>query len=196
MGIKFYDFHACIRLLNIYFLNACQGPSVFISYLFPRPVPHQTIHYLVLRKIIPWTLDPQTPACLLCCLPGHTTCRPWCWSQCKPPPKSPAESHHLLNSMIPSCWLTLPSLVMDWFPNTCPPYPTATTRISRFQGPLLSIEKDRRFHFAGFVSLTHLFVFNGYLIILRRRRWHPTPVLWPGESHGWRSLVGCSPWGR
>ena len=30
----------------------------------------------------------------------------------------------------------------------------------------------------------------------RRRRWHPTPVLWPGKSHGRRSLVGCSPWGR
>ena len=24
----------------------------------------------------------------------------------------------------------------------------------------------------------------------------PTPVLLPGESHGQRSLVGCSPWGR
>ena len=31
---------------------------------------------------------------------------------------------------------------------------------------------------------------------IRRRQWHPTPVLLPGESHGWRSLVGCSPWGR
>ena len=28
------------------------------------------------------------------------------------------------------------------------------------------------------------------------RQWHPTPVLLPGKSHGWRSLVGCSPWGR
>ena len=28
-----------------------------------------------------------------------------------------------------------------------------------------------------------------------RRKWHPTPVLLPGKSHGWRSLVGCSPWG-
>ena len=27
------------------------------------------------------------------------------------------------------------------------------------------------------------------------RQWHPTPVLLPGESHGWRSLVGCSPRG-
>ena len=30
----------------------------------------------------------------------------------------------------------------------------------------------------------------------RRRQWHPTLVLLPGKSHGWRSLVGCSPWGR
>ena len=29
-----------------------------------------------------------------------------------------------------------------------------------------------------------------------RRQWHPTLVLSPGESHGRRSLVGCSPWGR
>ena len=28
-----------------------------------------------------------------------------------------------------------------------------------------------------------------------RRQWHPNPVLLPGKSHGWRSLVGCSPWG-
>ena len=29
-----------------------------------------------------------------------------------------------------------------------------------------------------------------------RRQWHPTPVFLPGKSHGWRSLVGFSPWGR
>ena len=32
--------------------------------------------------------------------------------------------------------------------------------------------------------------------LLRRRQWHPTPVLLPGKSHGRRSLVGCSPWGH
>ena len=32
--------------------------------------------------------------------------------------------------------------------------------------------------------------------IWRRRQWHPTPVLSLGKSHGRRSLVGCSPWGR
>ena len=31
---------------------------------------------------------------------------------------------------------------------------------------------------------------------IRRRRWHPTPVLLPGKSHGQRSLVGCGPWDR
>ena len=28
-----------------------------------------------------------------------------------------------------------------------------------------------------------------------RRRWHPTPALLPGKSHGQRSLVDYSPWG-
>ena len=31
---------------------------------------------------------------------------------------------------------------------------------------------------------------------MRRRQWHPTPVLLPGNSHGQRSLVGCSPCGH
>ena len=30
----------------------------------------------------------------------------------------------------------------------------------------------------------------------QRRQWHPTPILLPGKFHGWRSLAGCSPWGR
>ena len=32
--------------------------------------------------------------------------------------------------------------------------------------------------------------------VSRRRQWHPTPALLPGKSHGRRSLVGPSPWGR
>ena len=32
--------------------------------------------------------------------------------------------------------------------------------------------------------------------IFNHIQWHPTPVLLPGKSHGRRSLVGCSPWGR
>ena len=33
-------------------------------------------------------------------------------------------------------------------------------------------------------------------LLLATRQWHPTPVPLPGKSHGQRSLVRCSPWGR
>ena len=29
-----------------------------------------------------------------------------------------------------------------------------------------------------------------------RKKWQPTPVFLPGKSHGQKSLVGYSPWGR
>ena len=32
--------------------------------------------------------------------------------------------------------------------------------------------------------------------MFQRRQWQATPVLLPRKSHGWRSLVGCSPWDR
>ena len=38
----------------------------------------------------------------------------------------------------------------------------------------------------------HLSKFHIYVLV----QWHPTPVLLPRKSPGWRSLVGCSPWGR
>ena len=39
--------------------------------------------------------------------------------------------------------------------------------------------------------------FNAWLRkIPWRRKWQPTQVFLPGESHGQRSLEGCSPWGR
>ena len=39
-------------------------------------------------------------------------------------------------------------------------------------------------------------IFNILLWVTWRRQWQPTPVLLPGKSHGWRSLVGCIPWGH
>ena len=35
-----------------------------------------------------------------------------------------------------------------------------------------------------------------FIVTSLRKQWHPTPVLLPGESQGWGSLVGCRPWGR
>ena len=35
---------------------------------------------------------------------------------------------------------------------------------------------------------------KNFLLSILRRAWQPTPVFLPGESHGQRSLAGCSPW--
>ena len=40
------------------------------------------------------------------------------------------------------------------------------------------------------------FLRNLHTVLHRRRQWHPTPLLLPGKSHGWRSLEGYSPRGR
>ena len=37
---------------------------------------------------------------------------------------------------------------------------------------------------------------SGKIFMHWRGKWQPTPVFLPGESHGWRSLVGCRQWGR
>ena len=42
----------------------------------------------------------------------------------------------------------------------------------------------------------HCYELASISINYQRRQWHPTPVLLPGKSHGWRSLEGCSPWDR
>ena len=43
---------------------------------------------------------------------------------------------------------------------------------------------------AGATSLSR-FTFMNW-----RGKWQPTPVFLPGDSQGWRSLVGCRLWGR
>ena len=42
-------------------------------------------------------------------------------------------------------------------------------------------------HDSGIVNYIHYKVFEN-------KQWHPTPILLPGKSHGWRNLVGCNPW--
>ena len=42
----------------------------------------------------------------------------------------------------------------------------------------------------------HTCVYTVRFLPAQRRQWQCTPVLLPGESHGRRSLVGYSPWGR
>ena len=64
-----------------------------------------------------------------------------------------------------------------------------------FELPLLALQQHIRVNF-GFIQ-KHTCTWLMPLIHLPgRRQCHPTLVLLPGKSHGWRSLVGCSPWGR
>ena len=45
----------------------------------------------------------------------------------------------------------------------------------------------------GHDSVTNTFIFIGPWAVAQSFK---GPVLLHGKSHGWRSLVGCSPWGR
>ena len=47
-----------------------------------------------------------------------------------------------------------------------------------------------------FVGKIMSLLFNMLSRLVRRRQWQLTQVLLSGKSHGQRSLVGCSPWGR
>ena len=46
-------------------------------------------------------------------------------------------------------------------------------------------------HWVGHDGMTSLSLFA---FMHWRRKWQPTPVFLPGESQGWRSLVGCRLW--
>ena len=59
---------------------------------------------------------------------------------------------------------------------------------------------DSAGHFIWLFFIEIQLIFNIFLVLAmecsQRSQWHLTPVLLPGKSHGQRSLVGCSPWGR
>ena len=67
-------------------------------------------------------------------------------------------------------------------PLSSPPYTTTGKTIAL----------TRQTFFGKVMSL----LFNLLSRLVQRRQWQPTPAFLPGKSHGWRSLVGCSPWGR
>ena len=60
--------------------------------------------------------------------------------------------------------------------------------------PIITIQKKAE-NWLVIRQETYVFFFLSTHLSLSSQ-WHPTPVLLPGKSHGWRSLAGCSPWGR
>ena len=60
------------------------------------------------------------------------------------------------------------------------------------------MEEPGRLQSMGSLRVRHDWVTSLWLSTFMhwRRKWQPTPVFLPGEAHGRRSLVGCSPWGR
>ena len=95
------------------------------------------------------------------------------------------ESVILFNLLIPCClFLLLPSIIPS---------------IKVFSNELalhIKWPKNCRFSISPSNEYSGLISFRIDCSVLQRRQWHPTPVLLPGKSHGWRSLVGYSPWGR
>ena len=59
------------------------------------------------------------------------------------------------------------------------------------------MEEPGRLQSMGSLRVGHAWVTSLSLFTFMhwRRKWQPTPVFLPGESQGWRSLVGCRLWG-
>ena len=101
--------------------------------------------------------------------------------------------------LVPSAHLSLKVLVPQSFP-TLHDFMDCSPPVS-FENPLsLGFSKQEYRSGLPFSSPRDLpdpgIEFGSPALQEWRRQWHSTPVLLPGKSHGWRSLVGCSPWGR
>ena len=69
-------------------------------------------------------------------------------------------------------------------------------RVQWFQEPNVKNPGQRPTYVFFLLFYSQLRGITGISLWFWRKQWQPTPVLLPGKSHGWRSLVGCSPWGR
>ena len=88
----------------------------------------------------------------------------------------PEETKTERDTCIPLFTVALLTIARTWKPPRCP---STDERIKKLWYIYTAIKRN------VFVS-----------VLMWRRQWHPTSVLLPGKSHGQRSLVGCSPWGR
>ena len=109
-------------------------------------------------------------------------------SQCISPkhPASYIEPRLVIHFLHDSIHVSMP------FYQIIPPSPSPTESKSLlFTSVSLLLSLIQGYHY-------HLSKFHIYVLVYcnGEKARQPTPVLVPGKSHGWRSLVGCSPWGR
>ena len=121
-------------------------------------------------------------------LPPPSPYHPSRSSQCTSPkhPVSCIEPGLVIRFIYDTIHVSLP------FSQIIPPSPSPTESKRLFYTSVyLLLSHIQSYHY-------HLSKFHIYALVycIRRRQWHPTPVLLPRKSHGWRSLVGCSSWGR
>ena len=99
------------------------------------------------------------------------------------------------------CFCQILSLPLTW--NICLPPATVREKAMATHSSALAwkipwTEEPGRLQPMGFRRVGHDWVTSLSLFTLMhwRKKWQPTPVFFPGESQGWRSLVGCRLWGH
>ena len=110
----------------------------------------------------------------------------------------------ILLPILPHIWMSEESMDIPSFGTTGKHTPHKLQLTNRtLARPYPKDTKQTKPVFFPVLSYHYLTCLGGYLALLRKfnfyvisLQWHPTPVLLPGKSHGLRSLVGCSPWGR
>ena len=104
--------------------------------------------------------------------------------RCAPPPK--------IGTFDMTCdghWSMLPSLTRNF-------YMSVFSHLCSSQIELLQeIASAQVSPSSVFYKCRLLFLFLSNYHSLIGRKWQPMPVLLPGKFHGWRNLVGYSPWG-
>ena len=168
-------------------------PAVDPVLVQPQIPDPRLLHYQVFGSVLI-----RLPCC---CLHSSLSCSSW--SQTPLHIQGAAPGHQTENRLpcrLPPSAFPAPSPLGVWLCRLCGvlshpiclhtgpsvPEPGAVCRIQKEGGPAVPSRSSRGRPCPPWVHLT----------IYESPHWHPTPVLLPGESHGWRSLVGCSPWGR
>ena len=91
----------------------------------------------------------------------------------------------------------------------------STQNVVKYVNIMISLRWQKQWHLVSFFTKTEVYIDSMSFIVIiilhaihgdwvgligtlslenwRRRQWHPTLILLPRKSHGWRSLVGWSP---